>query len=75
MVSTEGDVPNLTDISMVPRFSGVFLEDLPGLPSVRELELGIDLAVVTRPISSTIYSLTPIEPKELEKSVESECFE
>ena len=58
MVSTEGDVPNLVDISMVPKFLSVFLEDLPGLPSVKELGFGIDLAVSTRSISRIIYSMT-----------------
>ena len=63
MVSTEYDVPNLADISVVLGFSGVFPEDLSGLPSIKELGLGIDLAIVTRPISSKIYSMTLMESK------------
>ena len=65
VVSTEGDVANIYDISVVSKFANVFLEDLPRLPSFRELEFDIDLAVDVRPISRVSYRMALIELKEL----------
>ena len=41
----------------------------------QRVEFGIDLDVVIRPISSTIYSMTLIESKELKKDIGLERFE
>ena len=70
VVSVKSNVPNLADILMVRRFSNVFLEDLLGLPPVRELEFGIDLAIDTRPISRAPYRMAPIELKELKTQLQ-----
>ena len=75
VVSIESDAPNLANISMVHSFSDIFPEDLPALPPIGELEFGIGLAAVTRPISRTIYRITPTELKELKKDIGLEWFE
>ena len=46
MVSTEDDAPSISDILVVRKFADVFLEDLPGLPPVGEMEFGIDLLLI-----------------------------
>ncbi|WMV54711.1 hypothetical protein MTR67_048096 [Solanum verrucosum] len=48
--TTEGTL-SLEKIPMVNEFSDVFPKDLPGLPLVREIDFGIDLAPDTLPIS------------------------
>ena len=45
----------LEDISIVSEFSKVFPEDLPRLPSNREIEFAIDLVPGSYPISKAPY--------------------
>ncbi|GKC36005.1 putative reverse transcriptase domain-containing protein [Tanacetum coccineum] len=55
----------LEDIPNVRNFSSVFPEDLPGLPSFREVEFRIDLVPKAMPIAKSPYSLAPTELQEL----------
>ena len=43
----------------------MFLEELPGLPPIREVEFGIDLMSGTTPISIAPYRMEPTKLKEL----------
>ena len=54
----------LEDISVVREFSDVFAEDLPGIPSEREIDFQIELAPGTEPISKAPYRMAPSELKE-----------
>ena len=65
VVSTEGYVANISDISVVSRFADIFLEDLLGLPPFRKMEFSIDLVVDARSISRVPYRMAPIELKKL----------
>ena len=65
VVSIESNVSNLANIPVVRRFSNVFLKDLPGFSSVKELEFGIDLVVDSKSISRAPYRIAPTELKEL----------
>ena len=65
IVSIEGDASNISNISVVSRFSDVFSEDLQGLPPFRKMEFGIDLVANARPTSRVPYWMAPIELKEL----------
>ena len=64
VVCNENEV-TLEDISIVRDFLDVFPNDLPGLPSDREVEFTIDLVLGTTPISKAPYRMAPIELKEL----------
>ncbi|KAL4281883.1 hypothetical protein GQ457_03G019080 [Hibiscus cannabinus] len=53
------------DIRTVCDFSGVFLEELPGLPPDREVEFVIETHVDSAPVSISPYRMAPKELKEL----------
>ncbi|GKC11594.1 putative reverse transcriptase domain-containing protein, partial [Tanacetum coccineum] len=55
----------LEDISVVREFLEVFLEDLPGLPPVRQVEFQIDLIPGAAPVVRAPYRLAPLEMQEL----------
>ena len=48
-------------------FPDVFLEELPRLPPLREIEFTIDLDPGTEPISIAPYRMEPLKLKELRK--------
>ncbi|KAL8097338.1 hypothetical protein AgCh_030468 [Apium graveolens] len=60
----------LEDIPIVNVFPDVFLDELPGLPSDREIEFAIDLAPETEPVSKPLYRMAPVEMKELAKQLQ-----
>nr|GEU64001.1 hypothetical protein [Tanacetum cinerariifolium] len=55
----------LEDVLIVRDFPKVFLEDLPGLPSTRQVEFQIDLIPGAAPVARAPYRLAPSEMKEL----------
>ncbi|GKE54000.1 putative reverse transcriptase domain-containing protein, partial [Tanacetum coccineum] len=55
----------LEDVLIVQNFPKVFPEDLPGLPSTRQLEFQIDLISGAAPVARAPYRLAPSEMKEL----------
>nr|GEW47723.1 putative reverse transcriptase domain-containing protein [Tanacetum cinerariifolium] len=55
----------LEDIPVVREFRDVFLEDLPGLPPVCQVEFQIDLILRVAPVAHTPYRLAPSEMHEL----------
>nr|GEW52919.1 hypothetical protein [Tanacetum cinerariifolium] len=61
--------PKLDDILNVRNFPSVFPEDLPGLPSFREVEFCIDLVSNAMPIAKSPYHLAPTEMPYLVKFV------
>ena len=63
--------PDLTPILVVCEFSDVFLEDLPRLPSDREVEFSIELEPGTAPISRCPYRMAPRELAEMRSSWKS----
>jgi hypothetical protein len=56
---------NLKDIPVAYEFPDVFLEDLSGMPSDRDVEFTIELQPSTAPISRWSYKMTPKELAEL----------
>jgi hypothetical protein len=56
---------NLNDIPVACEFPDVFLEDLPGMPSDRDIEFTIELEPSTTPIFRWPYKMTPKELAEL----------
>nr|GEV80633.1 putative reverse transcriptase domain-containing protein [Tanacetum cinerariifolium] len=55
----------LEDMPIVQDFPEVFPEDLPGLPTARQVEFQIDLVLDAAPIVRAPYRLTPSEMQEL----------
>nr|GEW76230.1 putative reverse transcriptase domain-containing protein [Tanacetum cinerariifolium] len=53
------------DIQVVRGFLEVFPEDLPGLPSVCQVEFQIDLILGVAPVAQAPYRLAPLEMQEL----------
>lgn len=55
----------IKDIPHVCDYPNVFLEDLPRLPLVRQVEFQIDLVPGATPLAKSPYRLAPLEMKEL----------
>ena len=62
--SKRGQV-NLEDIPVVKEFPNVFLEELPGLPPEREVDISIEVLHGTTLISRAPYRIAPTQLKEL----------
>nr|GFC99869.1 putative reverse transcriptase domain, aspartic peptidase domain protein [Tanacetum cinerariifolium] len=62
---TTSDVPSIHDQPIVSEFPGVFPDELPGIPLVREVEFSIELIPGAEPISKAPYRMALIELKEL----------
>ncbi|GJX47038.1 putative reverse transcriptase domain-containing protein [Tanacetum coccineum] len=58
------------DIPVVREFPEVFLEDIPGLPRVRQVEFQIDLIPGTAPVAQVPYRLAPSEMQELSNQLQ-----
>ena len=52
-------------IPVVREFSDVFLEELPGIPLEREVDLSIEIVPGIAPVSKAPYRMAPAELKEL----------
>ncbi|GJT97172.1 putative reverse transcriptase domain-containing protein [Tanacetum coccineum] len=65
VMEKKSDEKRLEDIPIVKEFPDVFLEDLPGLPPVRQVEFQIDLIPRAAPVARTPYRLAPSEMQEL----------
>ncbi|GJY94575.1 putative reverse transcriptase domain-containing protein [Tanacetum coccineum] len=60
----------LEDIPVVSEFLEVFLEDLPGLPLVHQVEFQIDLIPGATPVARAPYRLAPSEMQELSNQLQ-----
>nr|GEW44484.1 putative reverse transcriptase domain-containing protein [Tanacetum cinerariifolium] len=60
----------LEDVPIVQDFPGVFLEDLPRLSPMRQVEFQIDLVPSAAPMASAPYRLAPLELQELSTQLE-----
>ncbi|GJU80539.1 putative reverse transcriptase domain-containing protein [Tanacetum coccineum] len=61
----KSDEKRLKDMPIVREFPKVFPEDLPGLPSVHQVEFQIDLIPGATPVARAPYRLAPSEIQEL----------
>ncbi|GJV22612.1 putative nucleotidyltransferase, ribonuclease H [Tanacetum coccineum] len=68
--SAKEDEPKLRDISVVRKFVDVFLEDLSGLPSQRQVEFRIDLVPGVTLVAKSPYRLAPSEMQELSRQLQ-----
>ncbi|GJS96976.1 putative reverse transcriptase domain-containing protein [Tanacetum coccineum] len=70
VMEKKSDEKRLEDIPVVKEFPDVFLEDLPGLPPVRQVEFQIDLIPGAAPVARTPYRLAPSEMQELSNQLQ-----
>nr|GEX40872.1 putative reverse transcriptase domain-containing protein [Tanacetum cinerariifolium] len=61
----KADEKKLDDIQVVQDFPEIFLDDISGLPPVREIEFCIDLILGALPVAKSPYLLAPSEMSEL----------
>ncbi|GJT29568.1 hypothetical protein Tco_0909843 [Tanacetum coccineum] len=66
----KSDEKRLEDIPVVREFPEVFPEDLPCLPSVRQVEFQINLIPRTTPVARAAYRLAPSEMQELSNQLQ-----
>ncbi|GKB66444.1 hypothetical protein Tco_0927856 [Tanacetum coccineum] len=59
VMEKKSDEKRLKDIPVVREFPEVFLEDLPGLPSVRQVKFQINLIPGPAPVARAPYRLGP----------------
>src|SRR4051812_1908796 len=60
----------IENVPVVHDFTDVFLEELPGIPPIREVEFVIDLKPGTVPISKHPYKMPPHHLLELKKEID-----
>nr|GEZ65112.1 retrotransposon protein, putative, Ty3-gypsy subclass [Tanacetum cinerariifolium] len=70
VVEKKSDEKRLKDIPIVKEFPGIFLEDLPGLPPVRQVEFQINLIPATTHVARAPYRLAPSEVQELSNQLQ-----
>ncbi|GKF44185.1 hypothetical protein Tco_0130737 [Tanacetum coccineum] len=66
----KSDEKRLEDIPVVREFSEVFLENLLGLPPVRQVEFQIDLILGAVHVARAPYRLSPSEMQELSNQLQ-----
>ncbi|KAJ9535197.1 hypothetical protein OSB04_un001724 [Centaurea solstitialis] len=70
VVDKKAKEKQIQDIPIVREFLEVFLEELPGLPPQRQVELHIDLVPRAGPIAKSPYRLAPSERQELSNQLQ-----
>ncbi|GKE52418.1 putative reverse transcriptase domain-containing protein [Tanacetum coccineum] len=70
----KSDEKQLEDIPVVREFLEVFPEDLPGLPSVCQVEFQIDLIPGAAPVSRAPYKLAPSEMQKLSDQLQELAY-
>ncbi|GKE33140.1 putative reverse transcriptase domain-containing protein, partial [Tanacetum coccineum] len=70
VMEKKSEEKRLEDISIVREFLKVFLEDLPGLPLVRQVEFQIDLIPGAATVARAPYRLAPSEMQELSNQLQ-----
>ncbi|XP_041017964.1 uncharacterized protein LOC121260188 [Juglans microcarpa x Juglans regia] len=69
VVTALSEKKSLADIPIVKEFSDEFVDDLPGLPPVRDLEFAIDLESGAAPVHKAPYRMVLAELKELKSQL------
>nr|GEW77970.1 putative reverse transcriptase domain-containing protein [Tanacetum cinerariifolium] len=70
VIEKKSDERRLENIPVVREFPDVFLEELPGLPPVRQVEFQIDLIPRATPVDRAPYRLAPLEMQELSNQLQ-----
>jgi len=70
MMDVEKKISQLDQVPIVREFIDDFPDDLPGLPSYREIEFCVDLVMSTKPISMAPYRMVPAKLRELKEQLQ-----
>ncbi|GKC13744.1 putative reverse transcriptase domain-containing protein [Tanacetum coccineum] len=70
VMEKKSDEKRLEDIQVVREFTEIFPEDLPGLPSVRQVEFQIDLIPGAAPVARAPYRLALLKMQELSNQLQ-----
>ncbi|GKF17697.1 hypothetical protein Tco_0062615 [Tanacetum coccineum] len=70
VMEKKSDEKRLEDIPVVREFVEVFLEDLPGIPPVSQVEFQIYLIPGAAPVARAPYRLAPSEMQELSNQLQ-----
>ncbi|KAA3483732.1 DNA/RNA polymerases superfamily protein [Gossypium australe] len=70
VLDTKVSESKIESVLVLCEYSDVFLEELLGLPPIREVEFAIELVPRTSPISIALYRMDPIELKELKAQLQ-----
>nr|GEV16612.1 putative reverse transcriptase domain-containing protein [Tanacetum cinerariifolium] len=70
VMEKKADEKRLKDIPVVREFPEVFLEDLPGLPPIRQVEFQIDLIPGAVPVAQAPYRLASSEIQKLSNQLQ-----
>ncbi|GJW22754.1 reverse transcriptase domain-containing protein [Tanacetum coccineum] len=70
IMEKKSDEKRQEDIPVVKEFPNVFLEDLPGLPPIHQVEFQIDLIPGATPVARAPYRLAPSEMQELSNQLQ-----
>ncbi|GJS87478.1 putative reverse transcriptase domain-containing protein [Tanacetum coccineum] len=70
LMNAKVDEPKISDIPVVRDFTDVFLEDLLGLPTQRQVEFHIDLVPGATSVAKYPYRLTTSEMQELSEQLQ-----
>ena len=60
----------MEDIPVIKEFLDMFLEELPGLPPEREVDMAIEVLPGATPISKAPYRMAPTKLKELKTQLQ-----
>ncbi|XP_070046666.1 uncharacterized protein [Nicotiana tomentosiformis] len=69
VTDTNAEAPTLESVPVVNGFSGVFPEELHGIPPNREIDFVIDVVPYMHPISIPPYRMAPEELKALKEQL------
>ncbi|XP_070005295.1 uncharacterized protein [Nicotiana sylvestris] len=69
VTDTNAEALSLESVPVVNAFLDVFPDELPVIPSDKEIDFGIDVMPGTQPISIPPYRMAPTELKELKKKL------
>nr|APU93382.1 putative gag-pol polyprotein [Marshallia obovata] len=64
-IENRKEEPKVHEVPVIREFPDVFPDDLPGVPTEREIEFQIDLVPGAKPVARAPYRLAPAEMKEL----------
>ena len=70
VMDSRKDTRSMMNVPVVQEFKDVFLDELPRLPPVRDMDFAIELEPGTTPISKAPYRMTPTELKELKEQLQ-----
>ena len=70
VISSESKHSKIEEVEVVCDYPDVFPENLPGVPSSRQVEFVIDVILGAKPVARPPYRLAPSEMEELKRQLQ-----